>query len=147
MRDSYCHSQEQCIQPSYKFANISENLNNVMLNNYFNAYGQTSLSYNLKLNWFINHLRFNLLLLLHSKKNWVFWKNIYLPIFINTILAQCPTMIDEICQFAHCNSSDLLWKVSNLKLAFDSANWWYLKRGREMLRSPLFQCHAYGYNF
>ena len=61
-------------------------------------------------------------------------------------------MGDQICQFEHCNSNFVLWKITSIKLVFESAKLWYLKPGREIapttrLHSPIFRSHPYGYTF
>ena len=67
-------------------------------------------------------------------------------------LHQLSTMGDQNCQFEHSNSTFTLWKVTSIKLVFESARLWYLKPGREnapttRLRSPIFRSHPYGHNF
>ena len=71
---------------------------------------------------------------------------------LNSLHHQLSTMGDQICQFEHSNCNFMLWKVTSIKLVFESARLWYLKPGREnapttRLRSPVFRSHPYGYNF
>ena len=71
---------------------------------------------------------------------------------LNSLQLQLSTMGDQICQFEHSNCNFNLWKVTSIKLVFESARLWYLKPGREnvpttRLRSPIFRSHPYGYNF
>ena len=71
---------------------------------------------------------------------------------LNSLQHQLSTTGDQICQFEHSNCTFILWKVTSIKLVFESARLWYLKRGREnapttRLRSPVFRSHPYGYNF
>ena len=71
---------------------------------------------------------------------------------LNSLQLQLSTMGDQICQFEHSNWNFILWKVTSIKLFFESARLWYLKPGREnppttRLRSPIFRSHPYGYNF
>ena len=71
---------------------------------------------------------------------------------LNSLQHQLSTMGDQICQFEHSNCNFILWKVTSIKLVFESARLWYLKPGREnapttRLRSPVFRSHPYGYNF
>ena len=71
---------------------------------------------------------------------------------LNSLQQQLSTMGDQICQFKHSNSTLILWKVTSVQLAFESARSWYLKPGREnapttRLGSPIFRSHPYGYNF
>ena len=61
-------------------------------------------------------------------------------------------MGDQICQFEHSNFTFILWKITSIKLVFESARLWYLKPGREIasttrLLRPIFRSHPYGYNF
>ena len=70
----------------------------------------------------------------------------------NSLQLQLSTLGDQIIQFEHSNCNFILWKVTSIKLVFESARLWYLKPGREnppttRLRSPLFRSHPYGYNF
>ena len=67
-------------------------------------------------------------------------------------LHQLSTMGDQLCQIEHSNCNFNLWKVTSIKLVFESARLWYLKLGREnapttRLRSPVFRSHPYGYDF
>ena len=71
---------------------------------------------------------------------------------LNSLQHQLSTMGDQLCQFEHSNCNFILWKVTSIKLVFESARLWYLKPGREnapttRLRSPVFRSHFYGYNF
>ena len=71
---------------------------------------------------------------------------------LNTLQHQLSTMGNQICQFEHSNCTFILWKVTSIKLVIESARLWCLKPGREnalttRLRSPVFRCHPYGYNF
>ena len=71
---------------------------------------------------------------------------------LNSLHFQLFTMGDQMCQFEHSNCNYILWKVTSIKLVFESARLWYLKPGREnapttRLRSPIFRSHPYGYNF
>ena len=70
----------------------------------------------------------------------------------NFLQLQLSTMGDQICQFDHSDCNFILWKVTSIKIVFESARLWYLKPGREnapttRLRSPLFRSHPYSYNF
>ena len=71
---------------------------------------------------------------------------------LNSLQHQLSTMGDQLCQFEHSNCNFILWKVTSIKLVFESARQWYLKPGREKapttrLRSPVFRSRPYGYNF
>ena len=71
---------------------------------------------------------------------------------LDSLKQQLSTMGDQVCQFEHSNCSFILWKITSIKLVFESARLWYLKPGREnapttQLRSPIFRSHPYGYNF
>ena len=71
---------------------------------------------------------------------------------LNSLQLQLSTLGDQIFQFEHSNCNFILWKVTSIKLVFESARLWYLKPGREnppttRLRSPVFRSHPYGYNF
>ena len=71
---------------------------------------------------------------------------------LNSLQLQLSTMGDQICQFEHSNCNFILWKVTSIKLVFESARLWYLRPGREnapttRLRSPIFRSHTYGYIF
>ena len=71
---------------------------------------------------------------------------------LNSLQHQLSVMSDQICQFEHSNCNFILWKVTSIKLVFESARSWYLNPGREnapttRLRSPIFRSHPYGYNF
>ena len=71
---------------------------------------------------------------------------------LNTLQHQLCTMGDQIYQLEHSNCNFILWKVTSIKLVFESARLWYLQPGREnapttRLRSPVFRSHPYGYNF
>ena len=71
---------------------------------------------------------------------------------LNSLQLQLSTLGDQICQFEHSNCNFILWKVTSIKLVFESARLWYLKPGREnapttRLRSLIFRSHSYGYNF
>ena len=70
---------------------------------------------------------------------------------LNSLQLQLSTMGDQICQFEHSKCNFILWKVTSVKLVFESARLWCLKPGREnapttRLRSPIFRSHPYGYN-
>ena len=65
---------------------------------------------------------------------------------------QQSTMVDQLCQFEHSDSSFIFWKITSIQLVFESATSWYLKPGRgnaliTRLSSPVFRSHPYGYNF
>ena len=71
---------------------------------------------------------------------------------LNSLQHQLSTMGDELCQFEHSNCNFILWKVTSIKLVFESARLWYLKPGQEnaptsRLRSPVFRSHPYVYKF
>ena len=71
---------------------------------------------------------------------------------LNSLQHQLSTLGDQICQFEHSNCNFILWKVTSIKLVFESARLWYLKPGREnaptiRLPSPIFRFHPYGCNF
>ena len=50
---------------------------------------------------------------------------------LNSLQLQLSTMGDHICQFEHSNCNFILWKVTSIKIVFESARLWYLKPGRE----------------
>ena len=61
-------------------------------------------------------------------------------------------MGDQSCQFEHCICNFILWKISSIKLVFDSIKLRYLKPGLEnvpttRLRGFIFCSHPYGCNF
>ena len=71
---------------------------------------------------------------------------------LNSLQHQLSTMGDQTGQFEHSISTFILWKVTSIKLVFESARLLYLKPGRENApttqpRSPIFCSHPYGYNF
>ena len=47
----------------------------------------------------------------------------------NSLQLQLSTMGDQICQFEHSNCNFILWKVTSIKLVFESARLRYLKPG------------------